>query len=276
MKALILASTALFGVFFQEDPAKPRPEEQLTESTESPRIVQWMDGQSIPVRVPVAVPDRELMTTVSFPETRIETAISGWGAQGTGTLTATARGNLLFLRLGKPATGHLQVLGASGRHYLLLIEGIPEVPEPATRTPDAYVRITVTEDESKADGQAKSDSSETPDPNRSPAITLIRAMRLGENPRDVRVLRAGGEVALTSKQLEICLAYVYQLGSWTGRIYDVVNLTDNKLAIDVTRLGMKDEDLNKTSTLVASALRENVIPANGKTRLYMVFFSRRN
>ena len=276
MSPYILAITAMLSMGLQpqegtQDPPHELPKLPVKEASEaSSHEVPWKEGLTIPVRVPIAAPGREYMTTISFPETRIETAISGWNTGDSATLTATAKGNLLFLRLAKPASGHIQILGGSGRHYLLAIEGIPELPSPVTRPADVYVRITLSESAKKAASstKAESPSGTNPKPGGSPVIKLIRAMRLGKRLPGTRILRAGGEIALASKQVEIRLVFVYQLGQLTGRIYDVENLTDDKLAIDVTRLRIKDEN----STLVASSLRKNVIHPTKTTRLYMVFW----
>src|SRR5204863_5767127 len=61
---------------------------------------------------------RECMTTLSFPEESIETAVTGWGE---GEITAIQKRGLLFLRLAKKTEGQLNVIGGSGTHYLFYL-----------------------------------------------------------------------------------------------------------------------------------------------------------
>ena len=85
MSPHILALMAWLSMGLQQ-PGGPQdtphelPKLPVKEASEaSPLEVPWKEGLIIPVRVPIAAPDREYMTTLSFPETRIETAITGWG-----------------------------------------------------------------------------------------------------------------------------------------------------------------------------------------------------
>src|ERR1700690_1330724 len=64
-------------------------------ATASPPV-EWREGLTIPVRIPLSSPGHEFMTTLSLPEESIETAITGWGE---GELTAIPKRGLLFLRL---------------------------------------------------------------------------------------------------------------------------------------------------------------------------------
>ncbi|HXX92498.1 MAG TPA: hypothetical protein VEN81_02625, partial [Planctomycetota bacterium] len=81
--------------------------------------IDWKEGMTLPVRVPVVGPGRELMTTLSFPEESIETAVTGWPE---GEITAIQKRGLLFLRLAKKSEGQLNVIGGSGAHYLLYLK----------------------------------------------------------------------------------------------------------------------------------------------------------
>ena len=62
----------------------PKPLIEETAKTVTSKEITWREGAAIPVRVPVAVPEREYMTTLSFPETRIETATTGWQTTDSG------------------------------------------------------------------------------------------------------------------------------------------------------------------------------------------------
>lgn len=213
----------------------------------------WKEGVSIRIRVPVAGPDRKGMTTVAFPEEKIETAVSGWGEE----LTAVDNGGRLFLRFSRKSEGELAVIGASGTHYLLHLVGVDD-PKPGAY--DRYVRVT------KADERAASALPKRSQRRPTGAIALLQAMRLGLRPEGGRILRAAGEPAFQSETIESRLAYVYQTPDFTGYIYDLENRTEVGQAVDASRLRAKE------GTLVLSSLRENVVPARGKTRLYAVFW----
>jgi hypothetical protein len=225
----------------------------------SPRIVEWREGRTLRVRVPVATPDRELMTAVAFPEERVETAISGWPE---GSITATARGGLLFLRLTRMGQGHLNVIGGSKTHYLLHVEG---VARPQEEGYDAVLKI-------RREGAAEGSAPPSPLPRAAGrsrpvgSLELMRAMRLGLKPEGGSILRAGREVAFRSERVEIRLLYVYRLGAYLGRVYEVENLTERRQPLDASRLRAKDE------ILVLSGLKENVLGPRATTRLYTVFW----
>jgi hypothetical protein len=250
--ALGLLATCFLAVFF------PRQEETGSKPAEStPRTLEWKEGNTIRVRVPVASPERELMTTLSFPEERIETAIVGWPE---GSITATAKGGLLFLRLPKKAEGHLNVIGGSGTHYLVHLEG---VEKPEARSYDAFLKI-------KKDAGTLASPKPEPRAHSRPkpvgSIELLRAMRLGEKPEGASVLRAKGEVAHRSDRIEVRLLYVYKLGAYVGRTFEIENLTSKRQPIDASRFRASDE------ILIASGLRENVLEPRATTRLYSAFW----
>src|SRR5579872_6219437 len=126
MPALLLqeiAAILITGVLFQEKPPTSLvPGKDLPgEDASARRTVVWKEGTSIPLRVPVVAPGKEFMTSVSFPEEGIETAVTGWKD---GEITAVQKRGLLFLRLAKKSEGQLNVIGASGTHYLLLLKGV--------------------------------------------------------------------------------------------------------------------------------------------------------
>ncbi len=86
------------GWLSQEKPRTPAlPEQGTVPTTEAAGSgVEWKEGVPIPVRIPVASPAREFMTTVAFPEESIDMAITGWAD---GEITAVQKRGLLFLRL---------------------------------------------------------------------------------------------------------------------------------------------------------------------------------
>ena len=237
----------------QEGKPPTKETAKAPQAAEEVLTVAWKEGVAIRVRIPVAGPDRKCMTTIAFPEDKIETAVSGWGEE----LTAVDNGGRLFLRLSKKSEGELGVIGTSGTHYLLYLVGVEE-PKPSAY--DRYVRVT------KADDRPSNALPKRAQRRPTGAIALLQAMRLGLRPEGGRILRAAGEPAFQSETIETSLAYVYQTPDFTGYIYDLENRTEVGQAVDASRIKAKQ------GTLVLSSLRENVVPARGKTRLYAVFW----
>ena len=243
------------GFLLQEKPrVSALPDQGTAPTTEAAGSgVEWKEGVTIPVRIPVASPAREFMTTIAFPEESIETAITGWAD---GEITAVQKRGLLFLRLTKKSEGQLNVIGGSGTHYLLYLKG---VENPAPDAYDAYLKIK-RKDESKAADHLPKRLNHRP----SGALELIQTMRLGLHPENVKILRANHELAYESPSLEMRLAYVYEAQSYRGFIYEVKNRTDLGQSVDASRLR------GKGSSLILTALKENVLLPKATTRLYVV------
>ena len=225
----------------------------------SPRIMEWKEGSELRVRVPIATDKLEAMSTIAFPEDGIGAAVTGWAPS---SITAVQKGGYLFLKLTKKSAGQLNVIGESGTHYLLYLEGVaPEDPAGY----DSFVKITRPKQGAPAPAPlAKAKSGDRPKPKG--ALELMRAMRVGARPEGARILRAKGEVLLVHPEIEIRLLFVYEHAPYVGRIYDVRNLTSRKLALDASKFRALGE------TLVLSGLRENVVSAGGSTRFYTVFW----
>ncbi len=251
----LYAVLLLAGTFGQDQVGDPLPAIKDEPATPAAtRTVEWREGQAIRVRVPVASPTHQLMSTISFPEESVDAAITGWGE---GDITAVQKKGLLFIRLAKKAEGHLNVIGGSGKHYAIYLVGTEET-EP--RAYDSYLRIT-REDRLVGDRLPKRREHRP-----SGAVELIQTMRLGLRTDGAKILRAARELVFESREIDIRLLYVYASGSFTGHIYVVTNRTAVKQAIDASRLRAKD------ARLVLSGLRENVLEPNGSTRLYAVFW----
>ena len=251
-----LALSLVAGLLPQEKPGSPiLPPGDLAgeEPSVGRRTVLWKEGTSIPLRVPVTAPGKEFMTSVAFPEEGIETAVTGWKE---GDITAVQKRGLLFLRLAKKSEGQLNVIGASGSHYLLYLKGV-ENPEPGSF--DDYLKILRKEELHPSDPLPKR-ASHRP----SGALQLIQAMRLGLHPEGVKILKAKRELAYESPTLEIRLVYVYDAQSYRGMIYDVKNLTEERQAVDSSHLR------GQGTALILTALRENVLLPGATTRLYAV------
>jgi hypothetical protein len=214
-------------------------------------VIEWKEGITIPVRVPIVGPGRELMTTLSFPEESIETAVTGWAD---GEITAIQKHGLLFLRLAKKSEGQLNVIGGSGAHYLLYLKGV-ETLDPESYDP--YLKIRKKEEAPKADLLPKRQNLRP-----SGAVELIQAMRLGLHPEGVKILRAQRELAFESPYLEVRLLYVYDAQSYRGLVFEVKNPTDERQAVDASHFR------GRGTGLILSAMKENVVGPKSVTRLY--------
>jgi hypothetical protein len=87
-------------------------------------------------------------------------------------------------------------------------------------------------------------------------------MRLGLRPENGRILRAGRELAYESPTLEVRLLYVYDAQSYRGLIFEVRNPTSVRQSVDVSRFR------GQGTSLVLTALRENVLEPKAETQLY--------
>lgn len=244
----------------QEKQADGSQRPSASDSSKAPRVVEWKEGVELRVRVPVATDKREVMSTVAFPEGGIQAAVTGWSST---SITATQKGGFLFLKLQKQSEGQINVVGDSGTHYLLYIEGV--VPD-ASGGYDSYVKISRPGwDPRKVDSKdlagRKSDH-----PRPKGALELMRSLRMGVRPEGWRILRAKGELLYAAQDIEIRLLFVYDGSPYIGRIYEVRNLTAGSLALDASRFRASGE------VLILSGLRENVIPAGRSTHLYTIFW----
>ena len=237
----------------------PKPKLPRAPESSSPSIREWKEGVTIRVRVPIATETHEVMSAVSFPETGIRSAVTGWGP---GTLTAIQKGNFLFLRLSRQSEGQLSAIGDSGTHYLLYLEAV-DAKAPVGY--DAFVKIVRPTPEPQDPGTAwRAPKREHPKPKG--ALDLIRLMRLGDRREGIRVLRAKGELVYSSDEVDLALLFVYEAPPYIGRIYEVRNKSGRKLALDASKFRSAGEDL------ILSGLRENVIPPGGLSRLYTTFW----
>jgi hypothetical protein len=252
MKLLALAVLAS-ALSAQDGPKPPASSATPPGSSEPGVVLPWKEGAAIGVRVPVVGADLKRMTTIAFPEERIEAVVSGWGEE----LSVSENGNRLFLRLLRKAEGELAVVGGSGTHYLFYLVGVEPSAEGAY---DRYVRIAREEPKSKEPPSLRGRRRPTG------SVALLQAMRLGERPEGARILRAAGEPAFRSETVVLRLAYVYLTQDFAGYVYELENLTGVPQALDASRFRARE------GTLVLTALRENLVPARGKTRLYAVFW----
>jgi hypothetical protein len=199
------------------------------------RQVIFEEGRAIEVRPVVSAADRHATCVVSFPEDSIETMIAAWNEAD---LSIEQKRNLLFLKLLRPATGDLHVLGAGGTLYRLSIA-------PGT---DSSVRIL----------RPPSRNGDTP-----PALEFIRSLRLGRLPPDARARRGGDAVLFRIGGTEIRCRLVVETPAYIGCVMEVRNVSKEPCRLDPSKL--------RSPALVVVGAREHVVPPGGETRLYLVF-----
>jgi hypothetical protein len=244
----------------QEKPADALQRPLASEAPKAPRVVEWKEGVELRVRVPVATDKREVMSTVAFPEGGIQAAVTGWSST---SITATQKGGFLFLKLQKQSEGQINVLGDSGTHYLLYVEGVlPEAPGGY----DSYLKISRPGWDSRKQDSKDPAGRKSEHPRPKGALDLMRSLRMGTRPEGWRILRAKGELLYAAPDIEIRLLFVYDGSPYIGRIYEVRNLSAGSIALDASRFRAAGEGL------ILSGLRENVIPAGRSTHLYTIFW----
>jgi len=199
------------------------------------REVAFEEGRAIEVRPAVASADRNSTCVVSFPEESIESLVAAWNEAD---LSIEQKKNLLFLKLLRPATGDLHVLGASGTLYRLSIA-------PGA---DSAVRIS----------RPASRAGETP-----PALEFVRALRLGRLPPDARARRGGDAVLFRLGATEWRCKFVVETPAYLGCILEVRNVGSVPFRIDPSKL--------RGPGLILVGAREHVVPSRGSTLLYLVF-----
>jgi len=199
------------------------------------RQVALDEGRAVEVRPAVASADRHATCVVTFPEESIEGLVAAWNEAD---LSIEQKRNLLFLKLLRPSTGDLHVLGASGILYRLSIS-------PGT---DTAVRIT----------RPSSRPAETP-----PALEFVRSLRLGRLPPDARARRGGDAVLFRLGAAEVRCRQVVESPAYVGCILEVRNSGDAPCRVDPSLL--------RSPSLILVGAREHVVPAKGSTLLYLVF-----
>ncbi|HKS16606.1 MAG TPA: hypothetical protein VJU16_04785 [Planctomycetota bacterium] len=199
------------------------------------REVAFDEGRAIDVRPAVASADRHATCVVSFPEESIEAMVAAWNEAD---LSIELKKNLLFLKLLRPATGDLHVLGASGTLYRLAIA-------PGT---DSSIRIS----------RPQPRTAETP-----PALEFVRALRLGRLPPDARARRGGDAVLFRIGSTEMRCKIVVETTAYVGCILEVRNVGDAAARIDPSKL--------RGPGLILVGARDHAVPPKGSTLLYLVF-----
>jgi len=149
-------------------------------------------------------------------------------------------GNRLFLKLLKPAEGHLDCVGASARLYRIHVRVAREAPTEVLRVrgPKPVERAV-------------------PRP-----IALVRMMRTGLLEEGVRRLRLDG-VVYESRELVARGRMLYRWEGYSGFVLELENRAATELAVDLSKF--------RGEGLVLAASRSLAIPAGGRTLLYLVF-----
>ena len=202
------------------------------------REVLFEEGKSVDVRPAVATADRHASCVVIFPEDSIEALVAAWNEAD---LSVEQRRNHLFLKLLRPVSGDLHVVGSSGTLYRLSIS-------PGT---DAGVRV------------------HRPRPREGapvPSLEFIKALRLGRLPADAQARRGSDTVLYRIAAMEFRCRFVIQDPSYTGYVLEARNLGDHPHRIDLSKLRGLD--------LIMAGAREHVVPPKSATLLYLVFTSR--
>lgn len=203
------------------------------------RTVMYSENQ-IDIRLSAPQEGKNITTVVTFPEEALDSMVVPWQDSD---LSLERHRNSLFLRLLHPVEGDLHVHGASGTLYRLRLR-----PVAAGQDYDGLVIL--------------SRPTQTPSP-RTPAIELIRAMRLGEVPPDVTV-RSASQPLFASQDLEVTLCYVYDSPLYLGYTLRLLNRTTSSFRLDPSRFASED--------LVLAGTREMVLQAGQSTSLYLVFW----
>lgn len=202
------------------------------------RQVVFEDGRAIEVRPRVSTPDHHATCVVSFPEESIEAMVAAWNEAD---LSIEQRKNVLFLKLLRPASGDLHVLGGGGTLYRLSLapgsDSSIRIMRPATRV------------------------AETP-----PALEFVRSLRLGRLPPDARARRGGDAVLFRLGTTEIRCKTIVEAPAYLGCVLEARNVGEAPSRIDPSKL--------KGPGLVLVGSREHIVPPKGSTLLYLVFARR--
>lgn len=197
-------------------------------------------SDAVEIGLPVSTPDRSHQAAVIFEdEVAISKIVLGVDREA---ISIDVVENRLFIKLLRPAEGHLDCIGVSGRLYRVRVA----VGE---RAPVEALRVRGSRD-----------------------ITADRAM-----PRPValvRMMRAGGvEEGATRMRLEgsvyECREYtargraVYRWEGLRGYVLEIESRGAEPLAIDLSKF--------RGEGLLLAGCRELQVPAGGRTLLFLVF-----
>ncbi|MHC4606111.1 MAG: hypothetical protein ACYTAF_04170 [Planctomycetota bacterium] len=198
------------------------------------------DGDRIDIVLPVAGGTKSVTAVVSLPEDGIDSIVVSWDEKDLSL--ERHRGNL-FLKLLRASEGDVHVVGASGRLYRLFVRAAR-----AGEDHDTHVRIEIPK---------------TVPRKRTPAVELVRAMRLGRVPPDVTV-RSSKQILLRNDRVTIVLRHVYDSPRYAGAVVTLKNRTSGTYRVDPSRFSSEG--------LVLIGSQSMVVGPGATTKLYLVFW----
>jgi len=167
------------------------------------RNLECRDGDTVPVRVRVSTPDRNILTAVTLPDL-VQNVISSWNDRD---LSVEVQGAKLFLKLLAKAEGHLDVVTSSSMHVRLFVKPVGEAEEF-----DGHVVLKA------ATAPAEEAPRKLPD-----ALELVKAMRLGLVPAGASVKRGADQAVFASGEIEAKLAFIYETTAYRGYVIRLAN-----------------------------------------------------
>jgi hypothetical protein len=203
--------------------------------------ILWSLLQTEPLQVslPVSTPESSHQAAVIFEdESAISKIILGIDRDA---VSVDVVENRLFVKLLKPARGHLDCVVASGKLYRIRIITVTENPTEVLR-----IRAPKKPEE---------------DPIPAP-LKLARMMRTGSTPDEVRRFRLDGLV-YESKEVTVRCIMLHRWNGFAGFTCRLVNRSDRPLNVDLSRFRGKG--------LLLAACRDLTIGPGKETRLYLVF-----
>jgi hypothetical protein len=197
-----------------------------------------VQGDSLQVELPVSTPERSHQAAVIFEdEPAISKIVLGMDREA---ISVDVVENRLFLKLLRPAAGHLDCVGASGRLYRIRVSVGERAPVDALRVRGAR----------PVDRAA-------PRP-----VALVRMMRTGRVEEGAARARIEGAV-YECREFKARGCAVYRWEGLRGYVLEIENRGAEALAIDLSRF--------RGEGLLLAGCRELSVPPGGRTLLYLVF-----
>jgi hypothetical protein len=208
------------------------------------REVKFERGIDIEIRVPVSRPGAGYSASIELPEQISEVLVRLHDDE----ISLDHSKATLFVTLLKKAEGHLDVVGASGTVYRLLIRPVPG------GIFDSFVLVR---------GSIPRAEPSEPRRRQTPeALNVMRAMRLSVVTDQIEAY-AVDRVVFSDELVRASAVYVYESPGLVGYVVKLANLGDEALRVEPQRFA--------GASLVAMAAREYVLPPKKHTYLYFVF-----
>jgi len=201
-------------------------------------LLLFAQNDLLQVSLPVSTQEKSHQAAVAFEdESAISKIVLGVDRDA---ISIDVVGNRLFLKLLKPAEGHVDCVGASGRLYRIHVRVAREAPTDVLRVrgPKPVERAV-------------------PRP-----IALARMMRTGGIEEGVRRVRLEG-VVYESREVVARGRMLVRWEELSGFVLELENRGTAELRVDLSRF--------RGEGLLLSASRELAIPAGGRTLVYLIF-----